>query len=96
MKNNDKELLEILFNKHLKFFDNEFVRSLLIYYKNQTPLSDADLYPQIYSNKYKLSTEWNSDSIKNNSSLLLFNACSSGNKRLVKYFGIWSQCKLCV
>ena len=45
MKDNNKKLLKVLFKKHLKFFDNEFILNLLLNYKNQTRLSDTNLYP---------------------------------------------------
>jgi len=35
MKDNNKELLEILFKNHLKFFDNEFILNLLKYYESK-------------------------------------------------------------
>jgi len=35
MKNNNKVLLELLFNKYLKFFDNEFILYLLNFIKNK-------------------------------------------------------------
>jgi len=54
MKNNNKELLTILFKKQYKFFDKKFILNLLIYYKNQNPLSHVDLYPIINNEKYKI------------------------------------------
>jgi len=80
MKNNNIELLNIIFKKHLKFFDKDCILNLLFCYNNQTPLSDADLYPQINSEKYKISVKWNMDFYEYNSSYYLFNACKSGNK----------------
>ncbi len=47
MKNNKKELLEILFKNHLKFFDKNFILNLLKYYKDKTPTSNSELYPFI-------------------------------------------------
>ena len=44
MKDNNKELLEILFNNYLKCFDNAFIILLLNYYKNKTPISNTDFY----------------------------------------------------
>jgi len=86
MKNDNKELLEILFKYHLKFFDSEFIINLLINSKNKTPLSDVNLCQQINNNKYKLSTELNYDKIYNySSSLYLFKACENGNESQVKY-----------
>ena len=57
MKDNDKELLEILFKNHLKFFDNSIIIEFLNYYKNKIPLSNSELYPKINNDKYKISTE---------------------------------------
>jgi len=85
MKDNNKELLELLFKKHLKFFDNEFILNLLTYYKNQTQLSDTDLYPQINDEKYKLSVELKTNFGIFNSSYYLFNACKSGNENSVRF-----------
>jgi len=39
MKNNNKELLEILLKYHLKFFDNEFILNLLKKYESKTPMT---------------------------------------------------------
>ena len=55
MKDNSKELLEILFKNHWKFFYNKFILDLLKYYKSKTPISDSELYPKIKNNKYKIS-----------------------------------------
>jgi len=85
MKNNDKELLEILFNSHLKFFDVEFILNLLKYYGNKTPISDTELYSLINNDKYKISTEWNENFNRYHSSYYLFNACKSGNAAAVKF-----------
>jgi len=85
MRDNNKKILEILFKKHLKFFDNFCIIKLLNYYKNKTPISDFDLNKLIDNDKYKISTEFNKDFSKYNSSFYLFNACKSGNKRAVKF-----------
>jgi len=98
MKNNNKELLELLFEKHLKFFDNEFILSLLIYYKNQIPLSNTGLYQKVNSEKYKISVVLNENFFVHNrssngneiiglydSSYYLFNACKSRNEFAVKF-----------
>jgi len=39
-------LLEILFEKYFKFFDNTLILDFLIYYKNKTS-SNSKLYPLI-------------------------------------------------
>ena len=85
MKDNNKELLEILFKNHLKFFDNNFILNLLNYYKNRIPLSNYELYPLINNDKYKISTEWNENYDQYDSSYYLFNACKSGNEAAVKF-----------
>ena len=84
LKNNNKELLELLFKK-FKFFDNDFIINLLIWYKNQIQISDADLYPTINSEKYKISVELNDNYDVFNSSYYLFNVCKSGIEHLVKF-----------
>ena len=85
MENNNKELLELLFKKLLKFFDNEFILNLLNSYKNHAQLSDSDLYPQINSEKFKFSVELNEINFEDyNSSYYLFNACRSENKTILK------------
>ena len=81
----DKEILEIFFNNHLKFFDSYFIINILNYYKNQTPVSDFDFFTLINNDKYKISTEWNENYDEYDSSYYLFNACKSGNKATVKY-----------
>ena len=46
--------LDIIFN-YIKFYDNEFILHLLIYYKNKTTISTSDLNQQISNEKYKIS-----------------------------------------
>jgi len=57
MKDNNKELLEILFKNHLKFFDNKFILNLLKHYQNKTPITNSELSSLINSYKYIISTE---------------------------------------
>jgi len=85
MKDNNKNLLEIIFKKHLKFFDNEMIIKLLDYFKNKMPISISDFNEQINNNKYKVSTELNKNFEKYDSSYYLFNACKLGNASMVKY-----------
>ena len=85
MKDNNKELLEILFKNHFKFFDNEFILYLLYNYNNKTPVSDSELYPIINDIKYKISTELDKNFNRYDSSYYLFNACKSGNKAAVEF-----------
>jgi len=56
MKDNNIELLDIIFKEHFKFFDNNFIINLLIYYKNKTPISDSIFYNEINHDKYKFSS----------------------------------------
>jgi len=84
MKDNNIELLEILFKNHLKFFDNDFIINILNYYKNKIPISNSDLYNKINNDKYKISTILNRDYYYDSSSYL-FNACESGNEVAVKF-----------
>ena len=94
MKDNNKELLEILFKKHLKFFDNNFIINILNYYKNQTAISDSDFFTLINNDKYKISTDVDelyrfyysqNDLDSLGGSYYLLNACNSGNETTVKY-----------
>jgi len=48
-------LLDIIFNG-LKFYDNEIILRFLLYYKNKTTISTADLNKQISKEKFKIST----------------------------------------
>jgi len=70
MKDNNIELLEILFKNHLKFFDNDFIINILNHYKNKTPISNSNLYTQINNEKYKISTILNRDYYYDSSSYL--------------------------
>jgi len=85
MKDNNKELLEILFKNHLKFFDNEFILNLLKKYESKTPMSDSEIYPEINNDKFKISTKLDKAFDGYDSSYYLFNACKSGNEAAVKY-----------
>jgi len=85
MKDNTKELLEILFKNHLKFFDNNFILKLLKYYESKIPITDSELSSLINNDKYKISTELNENFDRYDSSYYLFNACKSGNEMAVKF-----------
>jgi len=54
IKAKDTFLLDIIFI-HLKFYDNEFILQLLLYYKNETVISSSDLNQQISIEKFKIS-----------------------------------------
>ena len=86
MKDNNKSLLEPIFERHLKFYDNEMIIKLLSYYKNRIPISNSDLYNQINNYKYKISTYLSIYSFeKQDSSNYSFNECLFGNISIVKY-----------
>ncbi len=86
MENEEKDLLEIIFQKHLKFFDTEFILNLLIFYKNKTAISDSTLQQQIDNDKYKFRIVLNEYFFdKFDESFYLFNACKIGNEQIVKY-----------
>ena len=46
MSCNDIELLRIIFNS-INFFDTDFIKTLLFYYKNKTPIAKVDFIQQI-------------------------------------------------
>jgi len=85
MKVNSRELLEILFKNHLKFFDNTFILNLLKHYESKTSVTDTELSTLINSDKYKISTELGEHFERYDSSYYLFNACKSGNEAAVKF-----------
>jgi len=85
MKENNKELLELLFKNHLKCFDNTFIIKLLKYYKNKIQISTCNFYTLINNDKYKISTKLNDNFNRYDSSYYLFNACKSGNETAVKF-----------
>jgi len=57
MKDNNEEILEVLFKSQLKFFDNFVIIDFLNYYKNKTSISNTELYAIINNEKYKISTD---------------------------------------
>ena len=59
MKDNNKSLLEPIFERHLKFYDNEMIIKLLSNYKDRIPKSNSDLYKQLNNDKYKISIDLN-------------------------------------
>jgi len=85
IKDNNKELLEILFKNYLKFFDNKFILNLIKKYENKTPITDFELSSLINNDKYKISTELGNDFEQYDSSNYLFNTCKSGNETAVKF-----------
>jgi len=85
MKDNNKELLEMLFDNYLKCYDNSFIINFLNYYENKIPISNSNLNTLINKDKYKISTKLNEDFTRYDSSYYLFNACKSGNETAVKF-----------
>ena len=53
IKDENVDLLDIIYN-NLKFFDNEFILQLLIYYKNKKVISTSELNQQISNEKYRI------------------------------------------
>jgi len=83
MKDNNTSLLEPIFERHLKFYDNEMIIKLLSYYKNGIPISNSYLYKQLNNDKYKISidlNQFNYDRLNHvfDSSYYLFNPCLTG------------------
>jgi len=71
MKDNEINLLDIIFST-LKFYDNDFIiRELLLYYKNQEAMSTSDIEQKISIEKFKISIK--SDKYSNNTSKYLTN-----------------------
>jgi len=58
MKDENVSLLDIIFS-HLKFYNNEFILQLLLYYKNNATISIPNLIQQISNEKYKISIDFN-------------------------------------
>ena len=84
IKNNDVELLKIIFNS-INFFDNDFIKIILLYYKNKTPIAKSDFIQQI--KKYKVMI--NEDAFKNfynyDCGVFLFCACKNKNEYFAKF-----------
>jgi len=59
MKDNNGYLLDTIFKRYLKFFDNEMIIKLLSHYKDRIRISNSDLYKQINDHKYIISTKLN-------------------------------------
>ena len=77
MKNEEISLLEIIFKKYLKFFDNEAIINLLTLYKNKTAISDLALHQLVDNDKYKFS--------ECKKPYYFHNVCKSGNELIVRY-----------
>jgi len=55
LKDDNFELLDIIFNNNIKLFDNEIIIKFLLCYKYKKPLSKSELNQLI--NNYNLSTK---------------------------------------
>ncbi|KAL6595170.1 hypothetical protein U3516DRAFT_566666, partial [Neocallimastix sp. 'constans'] len=53
MKDENIDLLDIIFY-NLKFFDNDLIKTFLMYYKNKIPLTLSELEQLISKDKYKI------------------------------------------
>jgi len=85
MKEDNTSLLDIIFTK-FKFFDQEFIIQLLLYYKNHEPLSSSEFHQHL--EKYTFSLDRNTFSfgrVEPRQCKYLFNACDMGNIALVRY-----------
>eukprot|EP00833_Pecoramyces_ruminatium_P017664 jgi/Orpsp1_1/1191696/evm.model.d7180000087892.1 len=82
IKDNNVKLLRIIFKK-FEYFDIEFIKTLLFYYKNQNPISTTDLNQQI--SKYRISINLNNINKKYFITEVLNNACANGKEAIVKY-----------
>jgi len=85
MKNNEIELLQIIFKK-LKFYDTEIIKYLLYLYKNKIPISLFNLKQELSNEKYKILITINKYDIDEiGSNIFLYSACQNGNENIVKY-----------
>ncbi len=81
IKENTIEYFNIIF-KSFKFFDSGFIINILfIHYKNKQPMSVSNSNEQISKNNFRKKKKNPYDSIH----MYLWEACSIGNKYMVKY-----------
>jgi len=69
MKDDKVDFLDIIFSQ-FKFYDNDFILQLLLYYKNKKPIFTSNLEQQISNKQFKISLndfDFNYFSIKDNS-----------------------------
>jgi len=85
MEDNNKELLEILLKSHYKFYDKKFIIDSIGYRNSKKLVSKTDLYTEINSDKYKISTDLDEYFNRYDSSYYLFNACKSENRAAVDF-----------
>jgi len=79
MKNSNFEELKNIFNIS-KFYDNEFIKWLLILYKNKTPIKNLNY--EISKDKYKIIVDYEKeDNFYNKSNYII----GKGNINLIKY-----------
>ena len=84
MKNNDIELLKIIFNS-INFFDTDFIKTLLFYYKNKTPIAKADFIQQIKNYRIKINEDIFKNFIHYDCDIFFFCACYSGYEHFAKF-----------
>jgi len=85
MSCNDIELLRIIFNS-INFFDTDFIKIMLFYYKNKTPIAKADFIQQIKNYKVMINEDiFEKFYLYYDCDVFLFYACNSGNEYFVKF-----------
>ncbi|KAL6625919.1 ankyrin [Neocallimastix sp. 'constans'] len=89
IKDNETQLLNIIFDNS-KFYDNEFIKTLLFLYKYKTSISVTDLNRIMSNNQYIITTNYSEENFQDyfeshSGNTPLFYACKSGNENLVKY-----------
>jgi len=82
IKDNNDELLKIIYD-NFKFYDNSFIKWLLVHYANQAAISTSDLNKKISNKKYKISKL---DKLYYRpKDQYLLKTCHDNNEYLVKY-----------
>jgi len=80
IKNNEIQLLKVIFSNS-KFYDNEFIKTLLYQYKYKTSISDNDLNRIISNDHYIISNKCSVEKFQD----YFVKACGDGKKNIVKY-----------
>jgi len=80
IKNNEIQLLKIIFSKS-KFYDNEFIKTLLYQYKYKTSIFVNDLNRIMSNDHYIISTNYSVEKFQD----YYVEACGDGKKNIIKY-----------
>jgi len=81
IKNNEIQLLQIIFD-NFKFYDNEFIKTLLHQYKNKSSTSITNLNEIISKDQYKISTDHSKEDFQD----YFVKACEYEFENIIKYF----------